>query len=351
MSRINYTPGQQQPIVDSEEYIEQQQRCSLLTDVCSQMARRWRLAGEPLNRTYPNWPQTGTSDPYGGTFSWEAENLCESDERTHNPVKFKDYSFPNGGAETLIWSSYRYGIGFNNISVEPAAMIVKEKGKPHIAYIPFRGTQTAANGGLDAQYEQVPNPIDILGGTVMKGFEKYFAGCGIKSDGSRPADRNNITVPGKTLWQSLYDISYKNGGDVTELIVTGHSMGSTTATLTGALACKMGWFERVIVSVSASPRVGTFGFKAWYDTLHDQGDPHRMLNDRTYRLANIKDIVPKLPGEPYVEVGNEAWFEEDNGNNHNPCCTYSYAINHPDDCHNPHIDTCDFPTPPIPPKP
>ena len=64
--------GNQQPRVSKEEWIELQQQCSLLTDVCSEMARRWRLAGEPLNKTYPHWPQTGTPDPYGGSFSWTA---------------------------------------------------------------------------------------------------------------------------------------------------------------------------------------------------------------------------------------------------------------------------------------
>ena len=74
--------------------------------------------------------------------------------------------------------------------------------------------------------------MDILGGTIMKGFEKYFAGCGIKEDGSRPAHHFEVPKPpGKTLWQSLYDISYKNGGSVKRLIVTGHSLGSTTAQL------------------------------------------------------------------------------------------------------------------------
>jgi hypothetical protein len=118
--------------------------------------------------------------------------------------------------------------------------------------------------------------MDVLGGTVMKGFEKYFAGCGIKADGTRPADSASVTVPGKTLYQSLKDISYKHGGTVKDLIVTGHSMGSTTAQLTGALACKEGWFERVIVSCSASPRFGTAGFKTWYDQLRSE-KPHHML--------------------------------------------------------------------------
>ena len=245
-------------------------------------------------------------------FHGQQKIYLNSDILTQHPLKFEDYIFPNGSAETLIWTSYRYGVGLDNVHVEPATFITKVRGKPHKAYIAFRGTQTDANGGIDLQYAQVPNPMDVLGGTVMKGFEKYFAGCGIKADGTRPADTSSITVPGKTLYQSLKEISYKHGGPVKELIITGHSMGSTTAQLTGALACKEGWFEKVIVSCSASPRFGTAGFKTWYDQLRSE-KPHHMLNDYTWRFTNRNDIVPKLPAAPYTEMGTEVWFEEKNG--------------------------------------
>ena len=74
-----------------------------------------------------------------------------------------------------------------------------------------------------------------------------------------------------------------------------------------------------------------------------------MLNDRTYRLTNKQDSVPKNPKAPYVDLGNEPWFDEGNGNEHNPCCTYSHAINNPDDVHNRNIASCEFPSPPAPP--
>ena len=65
-------------------------------------------------------------------------------------------------------------LDLKNIHIEPAAFIAYEKGKPETAYLVFRGSQTGADFGIDAQYEQVPNPMDILGGTIMKGFEKIL---------------------------------------------------------------------------------------------------------------------------------------------------------------------------------
>jgi len=76
-----------------------------------------------------------------------------------------------------------------------------------------------------------------------------------------------------------------------------------------------------------------------------------MLNDYTWRFTNKNDLVPKLPGAPYTELGTEIWFEEQNGAEHNPCCTYSFAINNPTQTHNPNISSCEFPTPAIPPEP
>jgi len=334
MGQIHFTLGNQQPIVTKHEYIEQQQRCSSLTDTCSQMSRDWINAGQPHDKPY--------TPPYGGSFSWTPalESTCTSDARTTNKVQYTDYIIDN---VNLIWTCFKWGPGIANIHVEPAAFIAYEKGVKHKAYIVFRGSQTGPDFGLDAQYEQRVNPIDVAGGTIMNGFDKYFQGLGIKANGERPAQAFDISVPGKTLYQTLKELS--DAGVVKELICTGHSLGSTAATLTGALACKEGWFEKVIVSCSASPRVGTEGFKKWYDNLKSL-KPHHMLNDYTWRLENEEDGVPKLPGHPYVEVGNVVKFKEKygGGKEHNPCCTYSYAINNPENTRNPEQESCVFPT-------
>lgn len=328
---INYTPGQQQPIVTREEYLRQQQQCSLLTDVSSQMSRDWINGGRAFD--HPD---------YSGSFDWTPRNDCEIDKLTNNPIKFEDYTISQNN---LIWTAFKYGplpTSDINIHIEPAAMIAYVNGRPDTAYLAFRGSQTGADFGLDAQYSQVVNPLKTTGGgNIMKGFSKYFVGLGINAEGTRPENTSDYYVPGKTLWNSLKDISYLHGGAVKHLIVTGHSLGSTTATLSCAFACQQGWFETVVGSVSASPRVGTAFFKNWFDDLRDNS--HRMLNDRFWRLTNTADGVPNLPGAPYTEVGNAVTFTAENGEEHNPCCTYSYAINHPILTNNPFIATCTFP--------
>lgn len=53
---------------------------------------------------------------------------------------------------------------------------------------------------------------------------------------------------------------------------------------------------------------------------------------QTFRLVNTDDAVPKLPKNPeYEPVGVEAPFGADypnEGERHNPCCSYSYALFH-----------------------
>jgi hypothetical protein len=70
------------------------------------------------------------------------------------------------------------------------------------------------------------------------------------------------------------------------------------------------------------------------------------------RLVNTADGVPDTPNsvapkpnKVYEHVGRQIDFTadySDGGKNHNPCCTYSYALHNPDNPVNPDL-TCDFP--------
>ena len=301
---INFKKGNQHPVVLREHYIKQQQKCSLLVDVCSQMSRDWINQGRPHDKNY-SVPGSGVITPYKGDFKWDPSNKCLNDELTNNPVKFKDYSF---NIKDVIWTAFQFGRlpPFGPL-IEPAAFIAYEQGKPNTAYLVFRGSQTGADFGLDAQIAIVANPLGD--GEVAEGFAKYFEGCGsndtpANEEGSRPGQGNvkQHPVPGKTLYESLKNISHNHGGVVKHLIVTGHSLGSTTATFACALACQNGWFTTVVGSVSASPMVGLASFNEWFKTL--RADDTTMLNDRFWRLTNLADGVPKLPGGEYVPVGD-----------------------------------------------
>lgn len=47
---IIFPEGHVFPRIEYHEYLNQQQKCSLLVDVASQMAKDWQQAGEPGNR-------------------------------------------------------------------------------------------------------------------------------------------------------------------------------------------------------------------------------------------------------------------------------------------------------------
>ena len=73
---INFKKGNQHPVVLREQYIKQQQKCSLLVDVCSQMSRDWINQGRPHDKNY-SVPGSGVVTPYkGGMFTWDPSNKC-----------------------------------------------------------------------------------------------------------------------------------------------------------------------------------------------------------------------------------------------------------------------------------
>ncbi len=308
----------------SSEYLARARRCILLVDVCSQMSRDWIIAGKPYD------------DPKNTNFTWTPKNLCGSDP----DAEFQKYTFHD-----LIWSSFRYGPFKNGIKVEPAAFIAHHEDDTETAYLIFRGSQTGADFGLDFRYDSQVNPMDNKGGRTEVGFSIYFTGCGIEK-----ADNRNIgkTVPGITLHQTLREL---RGRGFKNIIVSGHSLGSTAATLSVALLAKEGWCDSIVGSVSASPMVGDADFKSWFDSLKDQNG--NKIHENFTRLTNSADGIPQEPNKDapddkkiYVEVGANVEFTadyQDGGKNHNPCCTYSYALHNPNNAINPNMIDCVFP--------
>jgi len=168
--------------------------------------------------------------------------------------------------------------------------------------------------------------------------------------GLNTTDDRNIgkKVPGFTLYETLKRLARTRG--IRHLVVSGHSLGSTTATMSGAFAVQTQFFKTVKTYVSASPQVGNADFKTWYHSLTDVDG--NLLHENTVRLVNTADGVPSTPNsvapkpnKVYEHVGKQIDFTadySDGGKNHNPCCTYSYALHNPIDPVNPDL-TCDFP--------
>ena len=308
----------------TQDYLGIARKCILLVDVCSQMSRDWINDLKPYD------------DPKNTDFTWRPTQNCPSDsDEQYRKFKFQD----------IIWTSFRYGLFLMGVKVEPAAFIATHPDHPDTAFLAFRGSQTGADFGIDGQYDTVPNPLDAKGGLTEKGFTKYFTGLGLNETDNRNIGKK---VPGFTLYETLKRLARTQG--VRHLVVSGHSLGSTTATMAGAFAVQTQFFNTVKTYVSASPQVGNSEFKTWYHSLTDVNG--NLLHENTVRLVNTADGVPDTPNsvapkpnKVYEHVGKQINFTadySDGGKNHNPCCTYSYALHNPTDPVNPDL-ACVFP--------
>jgi Lipase (class 3) len=112
--------------------------------------------------------------------------------------------------------------------------------------------------------------------------------------------------------------SKQSAGRGKNLTVTGHSLGSTLATL--AVPDAVNSYMQVRNYNSASPMVGLKSFSDYYDSLTVIGGAPGLLTD-TYRLVNAADTVPGVPNNiqpqppkyQYVPVGTAVSFNADYG--------------------------------------
>ena len=199
---IHYPRGTQHPIVEEPAYLTQQQKCSLLADVGSQMAKDWQQAGEggegeePGNKNNPN-----------GEWTWLPASLCDIDNQPDQTAKtiygaqFKNFTIN----PAIIWNTFSSIDGFK-INRGPAAFTATESGHPHTAYLCFRGTLNIADGLIDGKAGQVINPITYpsdIGGKTHQGFSEDFEGCGIKKGEKRPYGPPESQFPQVTLYERL----------------------------------------------------------------------------------------------------------------------------------------------------
>jgi hypothetical protein len=209
--------------------------------------------------------------------------------------------------------------------IEPFAFSAVDKTNPAVAFLVFRGTKTGEDLLVDADHPQVDYRLRFGEpfGRVDKGFFDLFKSMEVSLDGV--LQTLFIKVP-------------------IHLVITGHSLGSALATLTVPLAVRLagGRGGKVEHYNQASPRVGDPNFAAFFNSL---GAP-------SYRLVNIEDVVPTLPGPEsktegkvyyYQHVGSQASFSAQYlsvPKNHDPCCSYSYALYNPEAPFNPIPGDC-----------
>jgi hypothetical protein len=267
-----------------------------------------------LSNMYLQWEKAGSHD--AADFKWTPFNACPVTQ----DLKVSDFSF-----SSLIWSTFTYknGLGVEKTATEPFGCISKSNADG-MFYLVFRGSKSVADFLVDVETDPVvysaPTPNPPSGIQVEKGWYAVYNG----------------------LVDELRDQLQQIGGAGQQLIVTGHSLGSTLATL--AVPDAVANFLEVYQYNSASPMVGFESFRTYYDSLTVIGDVPGLLKD-TFRLVNTADIVPNFPWKHsgYVHVGTQVSFKADYGSKqktHNPCCSYAYAIYNPTAPCNPTYDDC-----------
>jgi hypothetical protein len=249
------------------------------------------------------WMADGKPD--ASKFSWTPSDSC--------PITGPAFPLNNWRFVGPFWSSFT---PVSQTTSEPFAVFAYGPDSS-TAFLAFRGSQTDDDFIMDGKTEMVayspPTLSPIRGIQVERGFYEVFNGL----------DQG-------ALMGMLSQLAGSGG----RLIVTGHSLGSTLATLTVPLACTAGILSTNILHYNqASPKVGNSNFQSYYNDLGVQ----------TFRLVNTYDEVPKLPPGAYEPVGVEAPFGADyqtEAERHNPCCSYSYALFNPAAPYNPEIDPC-----------
>lgn len=275
-------------------YLAVAQACSFMVNVGSDMCQQWMKLGEP------------------SSFDWKPADPCPYT----SGYNLTDYTF---GAP--IWSTFTYkGQSYS----EPFAFVATGKSAN---YLVFRGSQTSVDFDLDGEdpqvaYQPAGGPSGML---VEAGFYAAFTGCSA------------------AVSAALTQLK----GAAMPLYITGHSLGSTLATLSVPLAVAAGLSG--IQANQASPRVGNVAFANYIDSFSQMP---------TYRLVNTDDLVPKAPPTAvrvdkqtyyYQHAGTEIDFTAlytnkkgklDEKDEHSPCCSYSYALFNAASPVNPDITKC-----------
>jgi hypothetical protein len=326
----------------SEAYLEEARDLNLLTNVMSQIARDWVVAGQPGDPA-PIW----TGDKYipnpkaNDTFTPVPSNQCPVN--IDEPLRYDKFKSALEAltADDIIWCDYTVTINKdpNDQKLDPPKVVrsvvpfgfLIEVGDT--AYITMRGTQTTYDFTLDFMTGKVINPIAGFGkGKTQNGFTMAYNGLGPDPLEVRAAD-----VPGKSLYSALNDTTK------TKIKIGGHSLGSAISTLIANYAQSLNKFNRVEGYVSASPTVGNQVYADYFNALKDKDG--NTLGNNFYRLTNKNDLIPTLPGPllGFIAVAQEVLFDtlytnsegkKDISKNHSICCCYSYALRHPQNPYN-----------------
>ena len=255
------------------------QTCNFLVNVLGHMYEQWVLALKPKDF------------PWGTGLKHQPTDVC--------PITVPNFKVSDFNFGTLIWSTdFVYNKKGDKAS-EPFGCVVKSN-KDGSLYLAFRGSKSLIDFSADALWEptaySAPTPHPPPGIQIETGWSNVY---------------NGLRAPLLTRLQAI-------GGKGQKLTVTGHSLGSTLATL--AVPDAVNSNMQVRNYNSASPMVGLKSFADYYDSLTVIGGAPGLLTD-TYQLVNAADTVPNVPNNlqpqppkyQYVPVGIAVSFNADYG--------------------------------------
>ncbi|PRP97616.1 Lipase (class 3) [Enhygromyxa salina] len=247
------------------------------------------------------------------TRAWEADNKPAPESFSWAPTQAIE------GLElgAPLWASARGWKPFHNH--QPFGFIAREG---ELGYLVFRGTETPQDFGTNLRLDQIEYPFVSGFGHVHDGFAGLYA-----------ALREPVLAELERL-------------GLRSLIVAGHSMGAGVSSLAFCdLATNVEALGgRVLHYCFGSPRVGNPEFAAAANALANPDGGWGV----SYRLNNSADPVAHLPpmlrdkllGEDvlYQHFGVGIELSANYGSigvNHSVSRTYLYAIEHPEQPHNP----------------
>ncbi len=149
--------------------------------------------------------------------------------------------------------------------------ISQRNDQPETLVISIRGTSDAQEWLDDAKFFMVDYPPDPKAGKVERGFNEIF-------------ESFTVAVPGNPRQITLAE--YLSQQSAKRIVVTGHSLGSSLATLV-AFDTADSYAEQVELFTFASPYTGNRRFVNSFESR---------ISD-SIRLVNSPDVVPKVP--PY----------------------------------------------------
>lgn len=179
-------------------------------------------------------------------------------------------NFPNG------WRLDKNIVGTANVGFsrqkEFLGFLAQSLSNPKQYAFVFHGTKQLDFFLEELEFQLIPSPMSSGYGKVEKGITRIY-------------ESMLFIDPKSGDMESIRHYLRNSRGNRPSYTVAGHSLGGALATIHGAILAEAGF--PVTVYSLASPMIGDQAFVNTYN----------QLVAKSYRIVNIPDIVPKLPGE------------------------------------------------------